>query len=220
MDVPRPATDDDLLALPIRARLFAALSELRRPATTQELARRVGRHHNPVRVQLQRLADAGLLERRTVRQPRGRPRHEWAIAATARPAGEAPQAHGQLGRWLARAIRAGGGLEGIEAGGRAIGRELAPAAGRPVGEAMRDALTALGFAPRTERPAAGRLRYVLENCPYRDAVRENPAAVCTLHRGLTRGLLDRLGPKVDLADFVARDPYAAGCLVDLAGGVE
>jgi hypothetical protein len=58
---------------------------------------------------------------------------------------------------------------------------------------------------------------VLCNCPYRDAVRENQAAVCTLHRGITEGLLDRLDPMAWLADFVAEDPYEAGCRIDVAG---
>ena len=219
MEIP-PTPEEDLLAFPVRARLFDALAELRRPATTPELARHVGRHPNAVRTQLQKLADAGLLERRTVRRPRGRPRQEWAIARDARPAGRPPQAHGQLGRWLARAIGpgAGGGLPAIERAGREIGHELAPAAGdRPAAEALDDALAALGFAPRPERRPDDGVRFVLGNCPYRDAVRENPAAICTLHRGITEGLLDRLEPRARLADFVARDPYRAGCLIDVAG---
>jgi len=44
-------------------------------------------------------------------------------------------------------------------------------------------------------------------------VRENQEAVCTLHRGITRGLLDVLQPQAKLAGFVPRDPYAAGCLI-------
>jgi predicted ArsR family transcriptional regulator len=214
-----PATSEhDVLALPIRARLFERMTELRRAATTQELARAVDRHPNTVRVQLEVLAAAGLLERRTVRQARGRPRHEWAIVPAAQPGGEAPQAHGQLARWLARALGSGGdALADIEAGGRAIGRELAPEPGaRPLAKAMRDALAALGFAPREERPAPGRLCYSLGNCPYRDAVRENQAVVCALHRGITEGLLDRLAPEARLEGFVAKDPYAAGCLIDIA----
>jgi DNA-binding transcriptional ArsR family regulator len=103
MEIP-PTPDADVLADTVRARLFPALTELRRPATTAELAQRVARHPNTVRTQLRKLAGAGLVDRRTVRRPRGRPRQEWAIARDARPAGERPQAHGQLGRWLPRAI--------------------------------------------------------------------------------------------------------------------
>ena len=215
MDIP-PTAQNDVLAQSIRARLFQALAELRRPATTQELAALVGRHPNTVRVQLHRLSDAGLLERRRARQARGRPRQEWAIAASARPAGQRPQAHEQLSQWLARAIGTTRGLQDIEAAGREIGREIAPEQqGRGVVDALQDALTALGFSPKRHPLDGGDVRYVLGNCPYRDAVAQNQPAVCTLHRGMTKGMLDQLDRTAKLADFVAKDPYSAGCLIDV-----
>ena len=214
MEVPA-SSDDDALADPLRARLFGVLGELRRPATTQELAARVERHPNTVRIQLRRLADAGLVERRITRQQRGRPRDEWAIAPDAQPAGRAPQAYLQLSRWLARAA---GDLASIERTGREIGRELAPeASARGTAAAMQHALVALGFAPRQEPTAPRGLAYTLTNCPYREAVRQNQPAVCSLHRGITTGLLDRIDPGARLAGFVAKDPYAAGCLIELEG---
>src|SRR4051794_5177477 len=85
MEVSEPLSGHDVLASPIRARLFAALLDLRAPATTDELASRVGRHGNTVRVQLQRLEAAGLIECRQERRARGRPRHRWAIRPDARP---------------------------------------------------------------------------------------------------------------------------------------
>jgi predicted ArsR family transcriptional regulator len=213
MDLP-PLPPDDVLATPARARLFQALAALRRPATTAELAERTGRHPNTTRVQLNELAEAGLIESRTVRRPMGRPRHEWVIAPGAHPGGERPQAHRQLSAWLARALR---DPDEVEAVGRGIGHELAPEhAGRPLDDAMQDALTALGFAPRRRAPSRARVDYVLGNCPYRDAVAQNPAVVCRLHQGITRGLLDRLEPGAALVEFVAEDPYAAGCLIAIA----
>jgi predicted ArsR family transcriptional regulator len=215
MDLP-PVPADDVLAEPVRARLFRALAELRRPATTSELAQRIGRHANTTRDQLNRLAAAGLVEARQVRRPRGRPRQEWAIAAAAHPGGRPPDGHAELSRWLARALGGSERAADVEAAGRSIGRELAPGPPAATGtDAVRDALTALGFGPRTER-AGGRTAYVLTNCPYREAVLENPALVCGLHRGLTRGLLDRLDPGSELADFVVRDPIAAGCVIATA----
>ncbi|HEV8153407.1 MAG TPA: helix-turn-helix domain-containing protein [Solirubrobacteraceae bacterium] len=217
MDV-HPRDPEDPLASPTRRRLFQELVELRRPATTLELADRVGRHHNWVRQELSRLLAARLVERRTVRRPRGRPRHEWAVAPQAQPGGRDPEAYAQLGRWLARAVGRGEGLDGVERAGREVGRELAPAdgAGSPA-DSLHDVLVALGFAPRLDRDGPGGLRYVLRNCPYREAVRENQLAVCTLHRGITLGLLDRLAPEAELAGFVPRDPDTAGCLIDVAG---
>jgi predicted ArsR family transcriptional regulator len=212
MDVPQPP-EHDLLAEPVRARLVRALAGLRRPATTQELAAIVRRHPNTVRVQLARLAAAGLIESRTVAQARGRPRHHWAIASEARPAGHAPQAYGQLAEWLARALARTGRTADVEEAGREIGREIAPAGAGP--DAMSDALAALGFAPRAESLPGG-VRYVLGNCPYRDAVAQNQALVCNLHRGMTAGLLDRLDPAARLSAFVPKDPYEAGCLIEVS----
>ncbi len=210
MDVPQPA-ERDVLALPLRAQLFQALSELCRSATTQELAERVGRHHNSVRMQLQRLAEAGLIERRIVAQQRGRPRDMWAISPDAAPAGRPPDAHAQLSRWLARAITGPGDLASIEATGREVGRELSAGAnGRPLAERLQDSLAALGFAPHREG-----LRFTLRNCPYRDAVQQNQPAICALHRGLTRGLLDQLDPRAELTAFVPKDPVTAGCEIEV-----
>jgi predicted ArsR family transcriptional regulator len=208
--------DHGVLALPLRAELFATLSALCRPATTQELAERVGRHHNTVRVKLQQLAAAGLVERRVVPQTRGRPRDTWAVAPDAEPAGRPPEAHGQLSGWLARALARGADVKSIETTGREIGLELAAGAnGRPLEESLRDALAALGFMPRAEIRGPETLRFVLRNCPYREAVLLNQPAICSLHRGITRGLLDRLQPDATLTDFVAMHPLAAGCVIDV-----
>jgi predicted ArsR family transcriptional regulator len=55
MDLP-PRTDD-ALAQPTRARLFTMLRDLRRPASTEELAERLALHPNGVRLHLARLRD-------------------------------------------------------------------------------------------------------------------------------------------------------------------
>src|SRR4051794_796480 len=82
--------DEDALAHPVRAGLFRVLTELRRPATTAELAARTRRHPNSVREQLRQLAEAGLVDRRRRPQPMGRPHDEWTISPTARPSSQAP----------------------------------------------------------------------------------------------------------------------------------
>jgi hypothetical protein len=106
-----------------------------------------------------------------------------------RPGGQRPQALEQLSPWLARAAGRTGRLE--------------------------DALTALGFAPKRHPINGADVRYVLGNCPYREAVAQNQRVVCTLHRGMTKGVLDRLDRTATLANFVAKDPYSAGCLIDV-----
>ena len=218
MDAPFAKSPDDVLAQPTRSRLFALLVELKRPAGTVELAERLGLHPNGVRIHLERMEQAGLVERARVRHQRGRPPDAWTIAADARPGGSAPRAYQDLGRWLARALRSPQrGLRSIEETGRQIGRELAPesTASNPAG--FEAALTALGFQPTAKLHEEHGVTFCLGNCPYRDAVRENQPAICALHKGITRGLLDVLAPEATLAGFVPRDPDEAGCTIELRG---
>jgi predicted ArsR family transcriptional regulator len=182
------------------------------------LAERLGLHSNGVRTHLQRMHDAGLVIRRRVAGPRGRPRDEWAISPAARPGGDPPQAYEALARWLARSIPATPvRLREVEIVGREIGWELGSEVTTSPEQAIGDMLTALGFQPRLNRAPGGRLSCRLHNCPYRDSVRENQDVVCTLHRGLTRGLLDRLAPAATVTRFVPHDPDRAGCEIDIEG---
>jgi predicted ArsR family transcriptional regulator len=214
------ARPDDPLAQPTRARLFAVLGELRRPASTEELAELLELHPNGIRVHLDRLRAEGIVARERDRQPRGRPRDMWLIAPNARPAGGPPTAYAQLGRWLARAIAAGTtSRRTVESTGRQIGRELVPGAHGPPEASLHAALAALGFQPRRESHTPHRLTYRLCNCPYREAASENPQVVCGLHRGITHGLLDGLDPTSQLTAFVPHDPSRAGCLIELSGQI-
>lgn len=207
-----------MLAQPTRARLFALLAELKRPAGTAELAERLEMHPNGIRVHLDRMEQAGLVNRTQVRQQSGRPPDAWAVAPGAQPGGSAPRAYRDLGRWLARALRAGArGTRGMETIGREIGRELPPA-GTPAGaESFELSLTALGFQPAIQGRDADRTTMCLRNCPYRDAVTENQPAICALHKGITRGLLDSLVPDAKLVAFVPHDPDQAGCTIEIRG---
>jgi predicted ArsR family transcriptional regulator len=209
---------DDVLAQPTRARLFAVLNELRRPASTEELAEHLGLHPNGVRTHLERLHDAGLLTRERERLARGRPRDAWAISPDAQPGGEAPTGYAELARWLVRSLSAAGTkVRDVEDVGRAIGREIAGGDGKGDEHEMYALLSALGFQPVRDEHSGDRLTYRLRNCPYREAVRERQPLVCGLHRGLTRGWLDTLDPKTKLVGFVPKDPDEAGCLIQLRG---
>src|SRR5690242_19331742 len=214
-----PTRPDDALAQATRAQLFSVLGELRRPVSTDELAQRLALHPNGVRMHLERMREAGLVTRDRPRPRRGRPRDMWMVATDAQPGGDPPSAYRDLGRWLARAIGPGKGrVRSVEATGRDIGRDLAPDGSGDSAEArMHATLVSLGFRPAREVDPEGKLTYRLRNCPYRDAVRENQAVVCAMHRGMTRGLLDAIAPNTKLAGFVPRDPYAAGCLIELRG---
>jgi predicted ArsR family transcriptional regulator len=208
---------NDVLAQPTRARLFARLASLGRPAGTQELATELGLHPSGVRIHLERLESAGLIARERVPQSLGRPRDGWSIAPDSRPGGEPPDAYSRLARWLARSIpTTPRRLREVERAGRELGRELIAEPGQArADEAMGRMLTALGFAPQRERTRARAVRFRLGHCPYREAVGENQPVVCQLHRGLTLGLLDQLDPGARLSEFVPKDPDRAGCLIEV-----
>jgi predicted ArsR family transcriptional regulator len=214
-----PPAPDDALGQRTRARLFSLLGELRRPAGTDELAQRLDLHPNGVRLHLERLEEAALVLRVRERRARGRPRDTWSISPDAQPGGGPPTAYANLGRWLVRAIAAGGTrVRDVEATGRQIGRELVPqSTGTSPEERIYGVLVAMGFQPRRRLDQVGKLTYCLDNCPYRAAVRERQSVVCGLHRGLTRGLLDEIDPKTKLSAFVPKDPDAAGCEITLRG---
>jgi predicted ArsR family transcriptional regulator len=216
LDADREINENDALAQPSRARLFGLLAELKRAAKTAELAARLDMHPNGVRIHLERLEDAGLVVRARLRGARGRPADAWTVAPDARPAGQPPRAYRDLGRWLARSIDARSiSLSGLERTGREIGREIAPREATPGLEAVERALAALGFAPSVQSRQGDRLTFSLANCPYRDAVRENQPAICALHKGITRGLLDELAPQTKLEGFVPHDPVHAHCVIEL-----
>src|SRR5680860_1131138 len=131
MDQPKAPAPGDPLAQPVRARAFAFLSELRRPATIEEIAEHLELHPTGVCTHLARLEEAGLLNRQTVRSGRGRPHYEWCIAPNAMPQGQPPDAYAELSNWLAGALVAGAtSPEELEDHGYAIGRALAPATPR------------------------------------------------------------------------------------------
>jgi predicted ArsR family transcriptional regulator len=142
----------------------------------------------------------------------------WVVTPGRGPADRPPEHSGQLGRWLARALGTDAtSLADVERTGTEIGRELAAASGAlGLRTAMGEMLRRMGFHPRDEALPGDGVRFVLERCPYRHAVQENQPVVCTLHRGITRGLLEQLDPHATLTDFVAKDPFAAGCLIDIA----
>jgi len=211
-----PSGSDDVLGQKTRARIFALLVERRAAMSTEELAGLLGMHVNGVRRHLERLDEAGLVERRRTRGERGRPGDRWLVASGARPGGEPPSGYADMASWLARATPGGPGrLRALEGTGREIGRELAPSAAEDPAEAFRSVLAALGFQPAIERGEKGGFACRMESCPYRDAALENPDVVCTLHRGITAGLLELLDPAAKLSRFEPHDPRRAGCLVEV-----
>jgi predicted ArsR family transcriptional regulator len=210
-----------VLAQSTRARLFAALAELQTPATTADLAKRLGLHVNGVRRQLERLHDEGLVRRERARGHRGRPRDIWSVSGEAPPGLQTEEEpYLELARWLARAIPSRPGrAEEIQEAGRRIGYDLAPDQSGDPGAAFTGVLRRLGFQPSVEEDPEreGGSLCRLGKCPYAQSVKENPEIICALHRGITEGLLERLKPEARLTRFDAREPDQAGCELEIEG---
>ena len=189
-----------------------------KPLDTASIARRLKLHPNGVRLRLRRLEGRGLVERTIAREGVGRPRDLWQIAPRAIAEADRPHTGWAMARSLARAIPpTAPRLREVEEAGAEMGAELAEQVGASESDdpfqALSHALEALGFEPR--RAGGEPVRYELMTCPYAEAVRENPAVVCTLHKGIIRGVLDSVAPAVRLTRFEPHDPDEAGCLVEV-----
>lgn len=204
---------------PTEVRIVELLRASEEPLGTAAIAARLGLHPNGVRTQLRRLGRSGVVESATARGEVGRPRILWRVTPQAIAEADLPHTGWAMARSLARAIPATPArLREVEAAGVELGLELAADLGAagvtdeqdPIGRA----LGALGFAPR--RHFKGEVaQYELRRCPYAEVVRENPAVVCTLHRGVVQGVLESLGADAELTGFLPRPPDAAGCIVEI-----
>jgi predicted ArsR family transcriptional regulator len=180
---------------------YAMYEELARSTaamSAQDLADRLGLHPNTVRLHLDRLREAGLVDVEPVhRGTVGRPQHLYFLAAGAPGLGFDPPAHALLAGLLAAlaehvgadagdAARIGRGW-GNDAGRRALSRSCA--------QALEAELTRLGFEPATEAmaPDGGVTRIEFLHCPFRELAEAYPELVCHLHRGLCEGVVETAG---------------------------
>jgi predicted ArsR family transcriptional regulator len=180
------------------ARSTAALS-------AQDLADALGIHANTVRLHLDRLREAGIVDVEAVhRGTVGRPQHLYFLAAGAPGLGFDPPAHALLaGLLAAMAERVGADETDAVATGRAWGVERGTLARtRDGARALEIELGRLGFEPATETtPAAasgkagagGCTRIEFLHCPFRELAEAYPELVCNLHRGLCEGVVDAVG---------------------------
>ena len=180
------------------ARSTAALS-------AQDLAEALGIHANTVRLHLDRLREAGLVDVEAVhRGTVGRPQHLYFLAAGAPGLGFDPPAHALLAGLLAMmAERVGADATDAAATGRAWGAERGARARTRNGlQALEMELGRLGFEPASEPTAmaptgkAGSgacTRIEFLHCPFRELAEAYPELVCNLHRGLCEGVVDAVG---------------------------
>lgn len=212
------------LADPSRARILAELAD-DGPLDARELAGRVGLHVNTVRVHLNALAEAGLVDSEPAPSPgRGRPRLLY------RPTGAAAEEGGRRYRLLAEILTAlvvrfgSEATEELEETGEAWGHYLvdspppyAELADAEAVERLVGLLAETGFQPRLEKGKRGR-RILMRPCPFLELARRHQDVVCPIHLGLIRGALAELGATTTatkLEPFVRPDL----CVVRLAARV-
>lgn len=204
-----------------QAALLDVLAEQPDPVGIDALTRKLGRHPNTVREQLNWLIERGLvLRHRVPGDGRGRP--AWHYEAVGPRPGDADFA--ELAASLA--WRLGGSArppkpEVSLAHGRQWGKELAQARGHGTQASADDAravtvemLDDLGFAPSADETND---EVTLLRCPLLQAAHEFPQVVCTMHQGLVEGALEVHGAdptRVTLEPFGRPD----GCALRLLAG--
>lgn len=184
--------------------------------TAGEVAARTGQHLSTTRTHLDRLAEAGLLVK--ARASGGQPgRPAWRYRAAA--ADPAPAPYRALAAALLGHLSSPGGDARAAAAqvGERWGRQLAavtPSREDPV-ETVVEVLEGLGFGPRRPAAVAHHMAEVhLHACPFLDLVSQNPDAMCGLHLGVIRGVLQHRGAPNDAAVL---EPFGApsACVVRL-----
>jgi predicted ArsR family transcriptional regulator len=181
---------------------FAMYRELTRTTTAlsaHDLADRLGLHPNTVRLHLERLREAGLVDVEPVRRGTvGRPQHLYFLAAGAPALGFDPPAHALLSGLLAAlAERVGADAEDAADTGRVWGADSGRRTrARSCLRALESELARLGFEPALE-PADGEhegsTRIDFLHCPFRELAEAYPELVCNLHRGLCEGVVSAAG---------------------------
>jgi predicted ArsR family transcriptional regulator len=174
-----------------RYEMYRELATATHALTAAELADRLGLHANTVRLHLERMRDAGLVEVEAVhRGTVGRPQHVYSLVAGSPTVGFDPPAHALLaGLMAALAEHAGADGEDAAAAGRAYGKQAARNhQGRSCSDALMTEMSILGFDPALETGAADATLFFLQ-CPFRELAEAYPELVCNLHRGICEGVV-------------------------------
>ena len=181
-----------------RFAMYRELAASTTPLCAAELADALGLHANTVRLHLERLREAGLVDVEAIhRGTVGRPQNLYSLAAGAPGLGFDPPAHALLaGLLAAMAEQMGADAKAATATGRAWGVE---AGKRTPSRSCLDSLAAelarLGFEPAADEDVGpdGAARIDFLHCPFRELAEAYPELVCNLHRGLCEGVVDQAG---------------------------
>ena len=185
------------LAEPSRARLLGLL-ERAAPLSSEQLAKRTGLHANTVRAHLDVLVEAGLVT--WTREPRTRPgRPRRLFAPLPRPETVARE-HELLARALAATLAPlVDGPRLAEESGRTWGRGLVGAPARSADEAFASVVELL--AERGFSPVGDGREITMCSCPFHDLAVRYERIVCSLHKGLIDGALERLEAPLEVAEL-------------------
>lgn len=200
-----------------RAQVLEHLQRSGSAVTVDDVAAALDLHPNTARKHLDGLVARGLATSTTAAaEGRGRPARLYAPADRTEPdgrvrdyAGLAAALAGHMARTSpdprADALSAGADWGRSLAEGRTSGS--AAHARRTVVTLLAD----LGFDPEPDATAS---RVRLRQCPLLDTARAYPDVVCSLHLGLVRGALERVGADPDIATL---EPFAepGACLLGL-----
>jgi len=178
------------LASSTRQHVLDALTLSPAPLDAQAIAATLDLHVTTVRFHLDQLEEAHLVRRQPETEGRrGRPRMLYTPAASERAEGSRGQLIDILARALASHDNDDGQSRSLEAG-KQWANTLAlerpePLNGRGL-DRLVHVLDELGFDPRTK----GEDVIELHACPFRDAARNHPQVVCSVHRGLIEQILE------------------------------
>jgi predicted ArsR family transcriptional regulator len=183
------------LADETRYAMYHELATSTQPLTATELADRLELHANTVRLHLERMREAGLVDVEPVRRGTvGRPQHVYTLASGAPGVAFDPPSHALLAGLLAAlAERVGAGSEDAEAIGESWGAEAGRRTrARSCVKALSNELGRLGFDPASQ-PDCNDVTISFLHCPFRELAEAYPELVCNLHRGICRGVVDQVG---------------------------
>ncbi len=187
------------LADDTRYAVYRELATSTAALSASELAERLDVHANTIRLHLERLRDAGLVDVEAVhRGTVARPQHLYFLAAGAPGLGFDPPAHALLAGLLAALAEQVGAASvdafdightwGLEAGKRTSSRSCL--------RALEGELLRLGFEPSVgpgDGTSEGGERIEFLHCPFRELAEAYPELVCNLHRGLSAGVVEAVG---------------------------
>ncbi|WP_075836175.1 MULTISPECIES: helix-turn-helix transcriptional regulator [unclassified Rhodococcus (in: high G+C Gram-positive bacteria)] len=193
-----------VLASGRRVQLLDALRAAAESMAASELADLCGLHVSTVRFHLNALIEVGLIAKETERNViRGRPRQLYRAQNPLGSGVGITSGYEKLAHVLAAhfARHADGDPEQLaEAAGRQWALDdLGETSGN--GRSTEDAAVVvttlfaeMGFDPELESSTSD-TRIRLHACPFESVARQNPGVVCSLHLGLIRGVLTRLGAR-------------------------